>query len=389
MRVLEQLSELVKEVSANMPWGGIINETDTQDGTAVVRELYNDPLVNLYKILDVTGIEPDGTEDGETAGIGGVPKYQIVEALKRLPNVLNDIEQILTLSGTTWSVPFDLTKLPDKYVFFARVTDDYVSGDFIGNVGITSYPFSSSGFSASDEVMVVIDQSGVRAYKLGGSNTVTNDVFTVMGIPVAFNDQPLVYYQEQGVLLTDAPKADYLESIIRTDESDATIILYDIFILQNHVVCCCYIPGTITYKFFSFSISDLTVSTELSVSGITIGVGTDYEPYFYADEENIYITNNANTSANDYEVAVLNYVVGSDELLYQATVSFDNTFVKTTNGAMKNKKVYTFVNGNLESYDVNTGVKASLGSFNGIQGNLFTYNGQIYFTGGEVAKIWV
>ena len=65
MKVIEQLS-VPKEVSSDFPFGAIINETDTEDGTPVVREIYNDLLVNCYKILTLAGITPNGGEDSET-----------------------------------------------------------------------------------------------------------------------------------------------------------------------------------------------------------------------------------------------------------------------------------------------------------------------------------
>lgn len=384
MRVLEQLAGLIREVSSDFPWGAIINETDTQDGTAVVREVYNDLLVNVYKLLDITGQDATGNEDSESNG------YQLVEALKRLPNELNDIEQILTLSGTTWSVPLYLSRLPNKYVFFARVTDDYIEGQIEGLDGvIPSYNFTSAGFSASDEIMVVLDTSGARAYKIGGSGNAVDEVFTVMGIPVAFNDQPTIYYQEQGAILSDMPKADYLESVIRVDESDASIILTDIFVMQGYVLCACFVESSTTYKFFQFPINDFSDSTPVNILSGALQAGTDYKPYFYADESNVYITNDANDSVDDNSVVTFEYDGSSSTLNQVLVATLDGSFVKTSNGAVKNNLLYTYVNGLLASFNLTTGVKAEIGTFNGLNGNLFTYNGQIYFTGGEVAKLWV
>ena len=122
MKTLAQQT-FVKEVSANHPFGAIINETDTNDGTPVVREVYNDLLVNNYKLLQKVGITANNLEDNEVNG------YQIIEALQKLPNKLNDIEQILTLSGTVWSIPLPIELLPNKYFFFAKAAANlYVAG---------------------------------------------------------------------------------------------------------------------------------------------------------------------------------------------------------------------------------------------------------------------
>ena len=76
MRTIKQLPIPQDTNLAKFPQGTILNETDTAQGTPVVREIYGDILTNIYKILSLTGITPDGTEDSETT------QYQIVNALK-------------------------------------------------------------------------------------------------------------------------------------------------------------------------------------------------------------------------------------------------------------------------------------------------------------------
>lgn len=381
MRKLSQLP-VVKQVDADFPNGAIINETDTQDGTPVVRELYNDPLVNLYKILELGGVTANGLEDKEGS-------YQLVEALRKLPNLLNDSEQVLTLDGTTWSVPFDLSLLPDKYFFIAKPTDNYVSGTFVGS-GEDVYPFSSTGFNASDELLVVIDQSGVKAYSFaaGGSSSGIDEVFTVMGMPIAQNSSETLFYREEGALLSDLPKCDVLEEVIRAEVADNDVLVTDIFVTQGYAVCVVYFPNEITYRFFQFPLSDLLTVEEVNVDGATFPVGSDFNPYFYADDENLYVTNTNGTDADDNIVSVFAYNPGTPNLVFQGTVTLDASFVKTSNGALKNKFLYTFVSGFLRSFDMTTGNMVLLGEFNGNNGNLFSFNGNIYFTSGEVAKKW-
>jgi len=143
MKVLGNLL-VPKDSNSRYPFGSNIkNETDTEQGTPVVREIYGDPLMNLYRILELVGMTPTGTEDSDDT------QYQLVEAIKKLPNSLNDIEQILTLSGAIWSVGFDLAYLPNKYFFVARASEDYVSTEtytFKGS-GVLELPFSNvSGY---------------------------------------------------------------------------------------------------------------------------------------------------------------------------------------------------------------------------------------------------
>lgn len=385
MKNLEQLP-IVREVSANHPFGAIIDETDVNDGTPVVRAVYNDHLVNHYKLLEEVGTPANGLEDGETNG------YQLLKALKILPNELNDIEKTLDLTGTVFSAPFDLTYIPNKYVFIARASSGYVSGPsytFIGNgAGGESYSFTSpNGFNASDLVVVVIDQSGVRAYSIASSSVSTpNEVFTVMGLPVAFNDTAKMWYQESGQLMSDVPSVANLEATIRIDLSDGTILVNDILILGAYVLCFCIAPNTNSYFFRQFPISDFSGSG--IVSGISFSSASDFSPYVYADSGFIYLTNGTNNTANNYTVRKYSFDGTINTLTFVSSVDLDNTFVKTTNAVVVSNKLVTFTGGLLSSFNLASGVKTTLGTYNSLIGNLFKFNGSPYFSSGEVAKKW-
>lgn len=165
MKILANLTALVKRTDANLPFGKTIqDETETQQGTPIVSDWFQDLLSNIYRLLEKAKITPTNDFDGDST------QYQIIDALQKLPNTMNDIEQVLTLDGTTWSVPLDLSILPNKYFFLARPSDDYDSTetyDFKGS-GDDTYSFTSQNvFQTGCLLLVVIDTSGVRAYPLG------------------------------------------------------------------------------------------------------------------------------------------------------------------------------------------------------------------------------
>ena len=383
MRNIQQLP-IVKEVSADFPFGAIKNETDTQDGTPVVREIYNDPLVNIYKLLQLTGITATGVEDSETNG------YQLIEALKNLPNSLNDIEQVLTLDAGVWSVNLNIDLLPNKYFFIAKASENYENGSVYTFKGITgtTYNFSSAGFDASDEILVIIDSSNVKAYSLTSINAVSTEVFTVFGEALAYNDSNFMYYQESGNLLTDLPSVDYLESTIRVDVSDGTVLVNDIFITQGHVLCFCYSVSDNEYFFRQFLLTDLSESEAVTASFI-FGIGTDYSPYvFISDDNSIWVSNNANNDIEDYSFIKLNYSPATNLITNVLSIAIDSSYEKTTNTVIKGNLMFTFVNGQLNKFDLTTGVKTALGLYNGVNGQLFGFNGESYFSTGDVAKKW-
>lgn len=384
MRTIRQLPIPQDTDYGKFPQSTILNETASQQGTPVVREIMGDILTNLYALLAYVGISPDGTEDDEVKG------YQILQALQNFSNVLNDLEQVLTLVGTQWSVNFDIDNLPDKYVFLARATEDYndaVAYTFAGT-GDNTYSLSSStGFAGGDNVLVIIDQAGVRVIGLTGENSET-DVFTVFGFPLAFNDSAKMYYEEEGNLLTDTPSIDQLQSRIRVAEGNGTLLVYNMFVLQGHVLCFCYLPDVQTYKFYQFDLLDLTTAEAVPVTGIVIPTGSNNEPYAFTDGTTVYLTNQAGTTANDYELAGLEYDPDGPSLNLSISRVLDNTFVKTTNGVIQGTDLVTFIGGALKKYDLPTGAESDLGEYNSLLGTIFRFNGATYYSNGEVAKKW-
>lgn len=383
MRTISNLA-VPQNDDPKFPFSTIQNETDTDDGTPVVEEIYGDILTNVYKLLQSVGVVPTGTQDSD------VTQYQVLEALKKLPNVLNDIEQVLTLTSTIWSVPLNIDYLPNKYVFIARASETYVPGTaytFKGST-LTEYVFTSPGFKSGDELLVVIDSASVRAYSLSAVSGAADQVFSVMGIPVAFNDTTKVWYQESGQLLSDAPSVDLLENIIRLNVSDGTAILNDILIMNGYALCFCVIPGTNTYFFRQFNLTNLAASLAVTLVGTSFSNASDFAPYVYAKQGEVYVTNNMNTTANDYSIAKLIYNPAGGTLTFVSATSMDVSFVKTSNAAIKSGLLYTMISGLLNSFNLTTGAKVTLGTYSGIAGQIHGFNGQVYFNSGEVSKKW-
>jgi len=197
-----------------------------------------------------------------------------------------------------------------------------------------------------------------------------------------------MYYKESGSLMTDTPSIDNLESIIRIAASDGTLLVNDIFILQGYVLCFCYSVANNAYSFYQFLLTDLT-NAILVNSGAIFGTGTDRLPYVYTDGTFLYVTNSANNSANDYAISKLNYSGSGATITANSTINLDVTFVKTSNAVVVvSDKLVTLTGGILNSFNLLSGVKTTLGTYNSLIGNLFKFNGSPYFTSGEVAKKW-
>lgn len=380
MRTIKNL-EVPQNNEAKFPFSTIQNETDTQDGTPVVEEIYGDVLTNIYKLLQSVGITPTETQDSDTS------QYQILQALKKLPNSLNDIEQTLHLDSTTWSVPFNLEFLPNKYFFIARASDDYVAGityNFVGTDN-NAIAFTSDGFKTSDQLLVIIDTSGVRAYSLSFLSNAPKEVFASLGTPISFNDTNKMWYEDEGKLISDVPSINDLQSVIRLNLSEGTVLVHNMFVMNGYVLCFCSIPSANNYFFRKFAVNDLTVSSAVSISGISFSNTNDYSPYVYAESGFVYVTNAMNTTVNNYSITKLNFISGN--LVFNSTFNLDNTFVKTSNVVVKFNKIYTMIFGNLKSFSFLGDVRNEE-IYPSVNGQIFSFNGNVYFNSGEVCKLW-
>lgn len=373
--------------SVKFPDGSPVNETTTTQGTPVVEENIGDILVNMYALLRAVKMSPDGTQDGATS------QYQILEALRLFTNNLNDKEQILSLAGTVFSIPLNLALFPDKYFVFARCNNNYISSNtytFKGNGSGADdliYNFTSSGFKDGDELLLIIDVSGVRAYSLSGSvSSALTDLFTPFGTPLSFNDSDLVWYKSETNVFNDKPESFNIKNPIVTLYGEDCNVL-DTILIKGWLVCLVYKVSSNTYEVAKFNITNLGVAINVSMSGLDFPTGTDNNPFLYTDGNNIYISNNCGNSATDGNLSIFSPNAGFTVFTFSGTISLDD-FEKTNNLVIKNDYAYTLIGNNLNQYDMSNGDKTLGSYFPTFIGLLFYFNTSVYYSNGEVAKKW-
>lgn len=218
------------QIDSNFPFGAIIDETDSVEGTAVIRDIYNDILVNLYKLMALTGTTTNGLEDSEAT------TYQLLGALQKLPNVLNDILQTMTLASTTFSVPIAIDRLPTNYVLWTKVIGSATAGttySFKGTGGLTYNFVSPAGFINGDIVLVVINSAGVKAYSLGGgipaSGSLTFAASDLLG------SDPFFYLPLSGSDVPAIPK--YLTMYIQNGDGDSqTKMIAPAYVVETRII---------------------------------------------------------------------------------------------------------------------------------------------------------
>lgn len=378
MKTLANLN-VPKDVSTQFPFGNIQNETPTQDGTPVVREIYGDILMNLYKIVQLAGIEFTGDEDSDDT------QYQLVDGLRKFYNELNDSEKILQGSGTVWRVDLDLARLPNKFIFISRPDVDYnssVTYKFKGTDNNLEYNVTSpTGFKAGDEVLTVIDVTGVRIYSL--TDSTKEDVsFPVLGLPISFNDTSMMYYYEDARLYNDKPAVYKIEKTIQDDEANPDLLVLNVVIMKGKLFCLVFDTNIEKYDVYFFLLDTLTVPVKCDLTNFSSATGTDESVYMYCDGEALYFTNNFNNSVDDFGIKKAVFE-NANQLTEVSFFELESSFVKTTNAIFKNDVLKSFILSSLKEYDIVGNVVEVFNDFKLSIGCLFSFNGNVYYSIGD------
>lgn len=389
MRTLRNLPVPQDGDNAKFPDGQIKNQTATEQGTPVVRELYGDVLTNIYKILRDAGIEPTETEDSEDT------QYQFLKALKVFSNEINDLSQVLTVDALNINVNFDFDHLPNNYVFIGLLSDAVTSASnyTINSSGDNSYPIVSVGnVSASSYVLVILNQAGGKIIPLLQNNDENSFVDTSFGFPLAFNETDTMYFFLNGILFSNQPASYDIQSAIQAFETNANLVVVEAIIHKGKLICSVY--DTVTtenFSLYAFDMADLT-TVENRINVVTETV-TQRAPYLYCDGDFVYLTNTAaevNDSDNDYEIG--KYLFDEEDLTLTASSFFllNAAFEKTTNLFINKASglFYTFVNGTLQSWNPDGSAAVQIGFFPTVDGVVFKFNELTYYSNGNIGTKW-
>jgi hypothetical protein len=370
------------------PDGQIRNETVSESGTPVVRELYGDIVTNVYKILRDAGIEANELEDSETAG------YQLLEALKKFANSLNDIRQILTVDDLDITAVFNFDSLPDNYVFIGQITEDILAGEnyTIKGAGDDEFPLTSSvTILASSLVLVTLNEDGCSITQLNQVSTLADKYIAIpFGTPLSFNDSKNLLYYSDGVLFNDSPMSWLIENRIQTFAGTTDVKICDVIFHKKHLICLTKNIDTEAYQIYAFHQDDF--NTVVGTPDILITNAGDNVPYMYCDGQFVYFSNSTdevNDTEEDWFFAKFLFDPDNFELNYSGNFQIENGFVKTTNVFITDEKLFTFILGVLTRFEFG-GLLANdnLGFFNTINGVVFKLNGSTYYSNGEIGAKW-
>ena len=189
MRTIKNLQVPKEQDLVKFPNSTILNETDTNDGTPVVREIYGDILTNLYAFCVDRGIIPNEIEDNEVNG------YQILDALRLNVNKLNDVRRTLELvDGIKFSIDIDFSLLSSDYPIFVRSSENISKqvgtrrNSFMiqDNKGVDKIAVFKDNIITGDELLLIISDE-ITCVNLMPAELLIPTEINIQGVPLSYS----------------------------------------------------------------------------------------------------------------------------------------------------------------------------------------------------------
>jgi hypothetical protein len=383
MRSLKGLGLVHDTNYALFPQGAIKNETDNEEGTPVVREVYGDLLMNIYAILKDRGINLNDVEDSQQNG------YQLLDALKLIYNQYLDASQILSKNGANWFINIDTSLIPDKAVLFVRSTEDMVKNISINVLDIAGEFLSVSpktNVKTGDDCVLIYDASGGRLYSLNpdSSKEISIDSFVVYGNPIPQNKSlPIVWYFQSGILSNMNLEFYDIQDAVRRKFSNSTLEVRNVGQIDSYFLCLVYKPVDFSYSFVSFFNGNFSNPQEVSFVGfspIFNGV-EDYKVNVYFQNDEVFATNKAGNSIENNEISKFVFNPTTNQLIFQADILVNISFEKIQNTSIIDNRLISLDSSRISTYDFSGG-KTTKETFGQLIGQLFRVADNIYFGNG-------
>ena len=389
MRTIKQLNVPKEQDLNKFPDSTILNETDTIDGTPVVREIYGDLLTNWYAYLRDRGIIANGLEDNEING------YQLIEALKLNVNTLNDIRQTLSvIDSSTFELDIDFKLLTSDYPIFVRSTEtinieDKGKGVYYlqDSKGVKKIIYFTHSVNSGDELLFIISDE-VKAV-----NLIHNDLYedkvelNIQGVPLSYSTSNLNDYMSDNTLIyNDGSSVDLSQFL------DPNIIIRDMVLLNDFYFIFCIDSSNYKLHLYKYKRGDNNIE-EILIQGIndnnqTPGLRTS-NAQMYVFKNNVAFSHKGGNVFNPYIISMFNYD-GSNLLKHVSDVTLDNSFSGSSSYFMDNDFIIMADTLSQDLYKYNfSGGKESIYKIKQNVVNLYTKNSiDRYIQVDETAVKW-
>lgn len=399
MRTIKNIPNIAKETDlVKFPDSTIVNETSSQEGTPVVREIYGDFVTNFYAFLRDRKITANDIEDNETNG------YQIIQALKRNISAV-DLELSMDRDVNGWFLNIDFSFIDAKTVLIARTSKGLYdpqsgsAGSILSNFtirgtdGVIFNQFSSTGFNAGDEVAIILNGNNTRIISLSKSDFLSSGLrseINIIGAPISFTEDGNNYiYNGSEIIYNDLTSFALLSLVQSNYGLDVTIV--DLAYIQGAFLLFLYDESLSKYFFVRWSKNQTSFDT-VTVNGFTLPATSLNEAKMYVGKSMVYISNKFGTSPNDYEFHSFNFalqLVSGFQMVYDGEVSVENTFVNSSNyWAISTGIILVDSFGDLQRYGFNNTL-TKVGTTNGNLPSLYTKMVDVNFLQiGNVGREW-
>lgn len=339
MRTIKQLNVPKEQDLNKFPDSTILNETDTIDGTPVVREIYGDLLTNWYAYLRDRGIIANGLEDNEING------YQLIEALKLNVNTLNDIRQTLrVVDSSTFELDIDFKLLTTDYPIFVRSTETiniegntnvYYLQDSKGVKKIMNFTHS---VNSGDELLFIISND-VKAVNLiqSGSSTKNNETeINIQGIPLSYSTSKLSDYLDGNTLIYNDGTSIDLNTYLQ-----AGFVVKDVVLINDAYIIFGIESASKKLRLYKYFRGENTV-TEILIQNINdnnqeAGLSTA-KVMMYVYKNKITFTCRAGKVFNPYLLYMYDYD-NTNLLKFNSEIELDTSFNGTSNYIMNDEGI--------------------------------------------------
>lgn len=388
MRTLKSQNLIHDQNYALFPQGAIINETDSVEGTPVVREVYNDLLMNVYALVKDRKINFNNLEDNEQNG------YQLINALKLVFNDYTDSVKILSKPGVDWFLDVDLSLVPVDCVFFVRSSEDVSSESVIDQTfkdrfGVVRKFTAKTNIKTGDDCILIVNNDYSRIYSLNPKSIQKSnlDNLITFGNPITLNESfDAIWYLSNGVLSNMQLNFQDIGTFI-TNQFGPDTILKNVLQVSGDFLCLIYNQVNFKYKVVSFKNNTFNQLFEVSAFGQDISENPteDLDVHFYADEVGgVFFSNQAGNSDDNYSISKYTYDRNQNQLAFQANFNLDIGFEKNTNTVVSNQRFIVLSNIGISIFNLD-GVKSTIPTYGQLIGQLFQVKNNIYFNDGHNA----
>lgn len=338
MRTIKNLPVPKEQDLVKFPNSTILNETDTNDGTPVVREIYGDFITNIYAFLVDRGIIPNEIEDNEVNG------YQFLDALKLNVNKLNDVHRVLEkVSENVYRIDIDFNIISDRYPIFVKSPENILLIEYFNKIiyledskGVRKIiNFNKQVFSGDELLFIISDE-------VTAVNLIHNDLYedkvelNIQGVPLSYSTSNLNDYLDNNTLIYNDGSSIDLSQFL-----DVNTIVRDIVLLNDFYFIFCIDSSNDKLHLYKYKRGDNNVE-EILIQGIndnnqTPGLRTS-SVQMYVFKNNIAFSHKGGNVFNPYRISMYDYD-GSNLLKFNSDIVLDITFSASSNYLMSDDNI--------------------------------------------------